>query len=383
MNTHKLLACIFLVSISISGSSSQFTFGDRVTFQGATGPSNPGYRLISRDPRDIKYFLFHRRLDPDAFIELHLGDTSFFNSSTFRRDRPVKFLIHGFNNNGTGTRFPIDTKNAYLENSEHNVIVVDWGKLSTPAVPRRSQADVFYPVVVDNVPMVGENIAKFILFLLDNGMISSLSQVHIIGFSLGAHVSGYAGAYIRQKRQATVSRITGLDPAGPMFSRVPDDGRLDRTDAEFVGRQSGLSLTILDPLECPFSMRRVMNVIHSSRLGLYDDIGHVDFYPNGGRYQFNCIKLSDYDNPFQTFRSFARSLSNAVGSCGHARAPEYFTYSIRQGPEKVLACKCLSWRDYLTACKSTCSDKTTFGEYCPPTARGKYFLEINIRDGDR
>ncbi|CAL8096660.1 unnamed protein product [Orchesella dallaii] len=298
-------------------------------------------------------------LDPDAFLELYLGDTNFFNSSAFRRDRPVKFLIHGFNNNSTGTRFPVDTKNAYLENTDHNIIIVEWGKLSTPAVPRRSQADVFYPVVVDNVPMVGENIGKFILFLLDNGMISSLSKVHIIGFSLGAHVSGYAGAYVRQKRQATVSRITGLDPAGPMFSRVPDDGRLDKTDADFV------------------------DVIHSSRLGLYDDIGHVDFYPNGGRYQFNCIKLSDYDNPFLTFRSFARSLSDAAGSCGHARAPEYFTYSIRQGPEKVSACKCLSWRDYLSSCKATCSDRTTFGEYCPQTARGKYFLDINIRDGDR
>lgn len=38
--------------------------GDRVTFQGTSGPSSPtnGFRLVSRDPRDIRYFLFHRRL---------------------------------------------------------------------------------------------------------------------------------------------------------------------------------------------------------------------------------------------------------------------------------------------------------------------------------
>jgi len=39
-----------------------------------------------------------------------------------------------------------------------------------------------------------------------------------------------------------------------MYTRVPNDGRLDKSDADFV------------------------DVIHSSRLGLYEDIGHVDFY---------------------------------------------------------------------------------------------------------
>jgi len=355
----NLSTCLVIILLISSRSSAQFFVftGDRVTLQGTTGPSSPGYKLVSRDPRDIHYYLFHKRLDPDEFVELFTGDTRYlFNTSYFRQEKPVKVLIHGFNNNSTGSRFPRDTKNAYLENTEYNVILVEWGKLSTPAVPRRSQADVFYPVVVDNVPMVGENVAKFILFMLDNKIISRLSQVHLLGFSLGAHVSGYAGEYINRKRQEKISRITGLDPAGPMFTRVPEDGRLDKTDAEFV------------------------DVIHSSRLGIYEDIGHVDFYPNGGRYQFNCVNLNDQDSAFQTFRIFAKSLSDAAGSCGHARAPEYYTYSIRQGPSKVTACKCTSWREYLSACKSTCPEKTTFGEYCPTTARGKYFLEINVQD---
>jgi hypothetical protein len=36
------------------------------------------------------------------------------------------------------------------------------------------------------------------------------NQVHIIGFSLGCHVAGYAGEAMSVK----VRRITGLDPAG-------------------------------------------------------------------------------------------------------------------------------------------------------------------------
>ena len=39
------------------------------------------------------------------------------------------------------------------------------------------------------------------------------SQVHIIGFSLGCHVAGYAGEAMSVK----VRRITGLDPAGVDF----------------------------------------------------------------------------------------------------------------------------------------------------------------------
>lgn len=52
----------------------------------------------------------------------------------------------------------------------------------------------------------------------------------MIGHSLGAQVAGYAG----QKLDGKVGRITGLDPAGPMFEHLPPSVRLDPTDAQFV-----------------------------------------------------------------------------------------------------------------------------------------------------
>lgn len=66
----------------------------------------------------------------------------------------------------------------------------------------------------------------------------------------------------------------GLDPAGPLFDFQDPRVRLDRTDAKFV------------------------DVIHSNGetlilggLGAAQPLGHVDFYPNGGRVQHGCSNL--------------------------------------------------------------------------------------------
>jgi len=65
-----------------------------------------------------------------------------------------------------------------------------------------------------------------------------------------------------------------LDPAGPLFEAQDTRARLDETDAAFV------------------------DVIHSNGenlilggLGSSQPMGHVDFYPNGGRMQKGCSHL--------------------------------------------------------------------------------------------
>lgn len=68
--------------------------------------------------------------------------------------------------------------------------------------------------------------------------------------------------------------LAGLDPAGPLFESQDRRARLDSMDAHFV------------------------DVIHSNGenlilggLGAWQPMGHVDFYPNGGRMQKGCTNL--------------------------------------------------------------------------------------------
>lgn len=93
-----------------------------------------------------------------------------------------------------------------------------------------------------------------------------MDKVHFIGHSLGAHLAGYAGYTLQVDFSRTLGRITGLDPAEPLFKETDPLVRLDRSDAKFV------------------------DVVHSDimpfikgGLGMKDAIGHVDFYPNNGQ----------------------------------------------------------------------------------------------------
>ena len=60
-------------------------------------------------------------------------------------------------------------------------------------------------------------------------------KLHVIGHSLGAHISGIAALELKKRKSEwQVDRITGLDPAGPCFRLVDKSMRLDKEHAEFV-----------------------------------------------------------------------------------------------------------------------------------------------------
>nr|CAD7204442.1 unnamed protein product [Timema douglasi] len=155
-----------------------------------------------------------------------------------------------------------------------NVVCVDWS--AGAAVPN-------YVRAAANARLVGRQVSMLLA-----GLGTPLENVHIIGFSLGAHVAGFAGAQLKNhvSRPPPVTCIkaptsnmlypehAGLDPAGPLFESQDPRARLDSSDAMFV------------------------DVIHSNGenlilggLGSWQPMGHVDFYPNGGRMQKGCSNL--------------------------------------------------------------------------------------------
>uniref|UniRef100_A0A9J7ZZE4 PLAT domain-containing protein n=1 Tax=Cyprinus carpio carpio TaxID=630221 RepID=A0A9J7ZZE4_CYPCA len=113
----------------------------------------------------------------------------------------------------------------------------------------------YYVVAAKNTKMVGQEIGLFIDWLEESANVP-LEKLHLLGYSLGAHVAGFAGS---------------LDPAGPNFEGVHAHRRLSPDYAHFVEvlhtfTQGSLGLSI----------------------GIEQPVGHVDIYPNGGSFQPGC-----------------------------------------------------------------------------------------------
>lgn len=78
------------------------------------------------------------------------------------------------------------------------MVIVDW---------ERGAAGPSYPVAVANTELVGRQTALLLLDLIELG--ASPQQIHIVGFSLGAHVAACA-SYVLQRKNIILGRITGV-----------------------------------------------------------------------------------------------------------------------------------------------------------------------------
>lgn len=206
------------------------------------------------------------------------------------------------------------------------VIIVDW----------RGGSHCEYKQAIANIRVVGAVLAHVISILYEELGLNDLDKVHLIGHSLGAHSSGYAGEILQNNYNLPkIGRITGLDPAGPFFSDVGRPVRLDETDATFV------------------------DVVHSDIKPLYlkgfgmeKPIGHIDFYPNGGLQNPGCDLSLD---EFMKLRDNSTSGIQKFISCDHMRSYEFFINSIKYD-KNFIAIKCDSYDKFTAGECARCDD---------------------------
>ncbi|XP_045101474.1 pancreatic lipase-related protein 2-like [Portunus trituberculatus] len=275
-------------------------------------PSRPVLRP-PQSPEEIgTTFSLFTQQNHTVAVPLDPGRLSTILGAPFVPNQPFKIVTHGYFSHGA-VAWAQTLKGELLRAQDQNVVVVDW---SVGAMPPYTQA-------VANLRLVGEQLA-YLIYSLNQFADVPISAFHLIGHSLGAHLSGQAGTILQRTYGLKVPRITGLDPAEPYFNDTHPITRLETSDAEFVDVIHTDDAAILG---FPLS------------IGMTQPIGHLDFFPNGGS-QPGC--------------------DNGALNCHHTRAITYFTESIRQSCP-FMAVACPSYQKFLDGecwgCKGahTCS----------------------------
>lgn len=193
--------------------------------------------------------------------------------ATFNPTLPIKVVIAGYRSKKNET-WQTQVKDLWNQLSDTNVIIVTWSGGSQG----------MYDTAVANTKVVARQVVVMLYYLAglydfqltDEGF---TENIHLIGHSLGAHISGYIG----QDFDGKIGRITGLDPAGPLFVDLDHQYALDKTDALFV-----------DVLHTNGgNVNNVINLAHTPHFGMERPIGHIDYYANDGKHQPSCLSIMD------------------------------------------------------------------------------------------
>ncbi|XP_071455106.1 pancreatic triacylglycerol lipase-like [Hetaerina americana] len=287
--------------------------------------ADPPYRCPY--PR-IEFYLYTRSTqeEPEKLDLLKDAGPSLMETH-FDAAHPTKIVIHGFGGGRKLSPSP-DMRKAYFTRGEYNVIIVDYSSLVVePCLSQVEWGPRFCALCI--AQLIG---------WLDDVVGSPPQGVHVIGYSVGAHIAGLLANYVGARK---IGRITGLDPTIIFYMGNNRSRDLDPTDALFV------------------------DVIHTGAgvLGQWGPNGHVDFYVNGGTSQPGCT-----GGIYETL------------ACDHQKVTPYFIESITS-EKGFWATPCTNLLLYLIGwCTTTDESKLIkMGEDVPISARGIYYLETNAR----
>ncbi|CAG2108424.1 unnamed protein product [Medioppia subpectinata] len=226
--------------------------------------------------------------------------------TNFNNTLITKLYVHGYGVAPANSLSSDSMKNEWLNAGDYNVA---------------GNHALSYEQTKANIPTVAQAITKLITELQSNSGLD-LDKVHIVGHSLGAHIAGLTGKAFNGR----IGRISGLDPAGPGFNGKPTSDKLSPSDAQFVDAIHTDAVPLIG-------------------LGINENSGHIDFYPNGGNlHQPGCFinRVTEVvDN----------GLFTAV-ACNHFRSVDLFVASINPNNPKGVATQCSNFVSYLAGgCK--------------------------------
>ncbi|KAL4084179.1 hypothetical protein QTP88_028012 [Uroleucon formosanum] len=275
----------------------------------------------------IQFYLYTRltQNNPDL---LDVTDPESLYTSHFNPRHPVKIIIHGFQG-GRNLSPSTDLRNAYFTRGNYNIIIVDYSSLAQiPCLNQVEWAPRFCAMCI----------AQLANYLADHPRGVSPDKLHMMGYSVGAHIAGLTSNFINSGK---IGRITGLDPTIIFYMSNNRSRDLDPTDAHFV------------------------DIIHTAAgiLGQWGPSGHADFYVNGGTSQPGCAS-----------NSIIQTLS-----CDHTKVTPYFIESINSNVG-FWSLPCAN-RFYfnLGLCDPPESEYVLMGEHVTHKARGIYYLNTNAK----
>merc|ERR550517_1055742 len=270
---------------------------------------SPDQYYFSQDPEEI-----WREMGANITCRAADDGSSFSVTvpSNFHPELPVKMLTHGFASTVAGAG-QCSAVEAWMERYSKavGVALVDWANLAS-FTGFGDWDNYVYNWSARNSIDVGEFVGSCLAELSVQQNIKG-ENIHIVGHSLGSHLMGKAGRTFaaNQQNSELVGRISGLDPAGPHF-----------VDGPYVDAIPELAENILSKESAAF-----VDVIHTNggfepwvvcttfRSGTILQLGHMDFYPDGGSVQSGCLFGID---------------ARPGGLCSHNRATQYFVNSIRE-----------------------------------------------------
>lgn len=241
----------------------------------------------------------YRSLDKDL-AEENIRD-KLIDSGLYDGSRPTYLLIHGFLASWK-SNWMCDAKDLILDNVDANVFIVDWSGGAKPMVP------IDYGASVSNTQYVANLLSEFIQLLLLMSGQSDAGKFHLIGHSLGAHISGFIGYNV-----GSVNEIMALDPAGPCFTAK---SQAESESAEDTGLLHKAKRRL-----SPESANFVLALHTDTTLfGLNENCAHYDVYVNGGIKQPKCGATSPSSRFMDLIKLNFKNAFDFNIACAHSYA---------------------------------------------------------------